>query len=200
HDGAPGRVSVTSGGNVLFEPAADHHGDVAFEVDVSDGTSTVSATMTVRGWPGDDAPRPGADRAALDEATTLRIGIDTLLANDIDVDGPLAPRLVGVWAAAGGSARLDDAAGELVFEPAADFHGEAWVDTIVADTEGAWSVSRLTIDVAGVHDPVLARGDVVRIGEDAEVFIPLAAFTANDVNPDGGPPARSALDPAGIPP
>jgi hypothetical protein len=111
---AHGAVSLTAGGDVRFVPAPDYHGEAPFEIDVTDGNTTVSATITPMLWPINDAPRVQDDHTVMDEDTTLVVNGADLLANDYDVDGPHeALSIVGPWAASSGVAHYDAGAGEL---------------------------------------------------------------------------------------
>lgn len=196
---AHGEVSVTAGGGVRFEPAADYFGEAPFEIDVSDGNSTVTATMTPMLWPVNDAPRVQDDHAGMDEDTTLVVGGADLLANDVDVDGPFeALRIVGPWATSAGVAYYDAEADELRYTPPADAFGDAWVDYIVEDGDGAFAVARLDVTINNVYDPVWAADDVVVVQEDTDHLFEASVLTGNDLNPDQGPLEIVAIDDTGF--
>ncbi|HSH41892.1 MAG TPA: tandem-95 repeat protein [Arenicellales bacterium] len=198
-DDTHGNVTLTAHGGVRFEPAADYVGEARFEIDVTDGTSTVTAAITPTLWPVNDAPRVRDDHAVMDEDTTLVVSGADLLANDNDVDGPHAGlRIVGPWATSSGAAYYDATADELRYTPPADEFGDAWIDYIVEDEHGAFAVARLDVAVDNVYDPVQAVDDVVVVDEDVDRLFEASVFTGNDLNPDQGPLSIVAIDDSGF--
>lgn len=198
-DDVYGQVSLTPGGAVRFEPAPDYTGEAQFEIDASDGNSTVTAIMTPMLWPINDAPRVHDDHAVMEEDSTLTIAGADLLAKDVDVDGPHEElRIVGPWAASVGHTRYDAEADQIHYTPAADSFGPAWVDYIVEDAHGAFSVARLDVTIDNVYDPVAAVDDTIVIEEDTDYLFDPEVFTGNDRNPDRGPLDIVALDDSGI--
>ncbi len=186
-DDAHGAVSLTIDGDVRFEPAPDYHGEAPFEIDVSDGNTTASATITPMLWPINDAPRVQDDHVVMDEDTTLGVSGADLLANDYDIDGPHeALRIVGPWATSSGAAHYEAGADEILYTPPANQTGETWVDYIVEDGEGAFSVARLDVTINNAYDPVRAVDDVVLVQEDTDHLFEASVLTANDWNPDQG--------------
>jgi len=194
-DGGTGQVSLTGEGGVRFEPAPDYVGDAPFEVDVTDGNTTVSATMTPTLWPVNDAPRVTDDQAVMDEGATLTVRGADLLANDQDVDGGHDDlRIVGTWGTSAGVVGYDTQADTLRFTPPEDLFGDAWVDYIVEDGEGAFSVARLNVAINNLDDPVVAADDVVHVAEDTDQVFDPAVFLANDANQDDEALAIVAID------
>ncbi|MDZ7839509.1 MAG: tandem-95 repeat protein [Gammaproteobacteria bacterium] len=194
-----GSVALTADGGVRFEPAADYVGEAPLQIDVTDRHSTVSAVMTPRLWPINDAPQVRDDHAPMDEDTTLSVAGANLLANDVDVDGPHEElRIVGPWATSAGDGHYDAEADTLRYTPPADAFGDAWVDYIVEDGHGAFSVARLNVTIENVYDPVQAVDDVLVVQEDTDRLFEPDALTGNDRNPDQGPLKIAAIDEAGF--
>ena len=185
-----GTVALDSNGDVVFTPAADFTGPARFDYTLSDGTKTSTATVSVEITPVNDAPVAADDAVVGSEGTTLTIAAADLLANDTDVDGD-ALSLVSVGNAANGMVALN-AAGDVVFTPAADFNGEARFDYTVFDG-AATSSATVTVLVAPVNDPPVAAPDTAATAEDTAVLIAAADLLANDSDVDGGPLRLTAV-------
>jgi len=198
-DNARGSVGLTEDGGVRFEPAADYVGEARLEIDVTDGNSTVTATITPMVWPINDAPRVRDDHAVMNEDTTFVMSGTDLLGNDVDVDGPDdALRIVGPWAASAGFAHFDVATDELRYTPPADVFGDAWIDYVVEDEQGAFTVARLDVTIDSAYDPAQAMDDVVLVQEDTDHLFEATTFTGNDSNPDQGPLEIVSVDDTGF--
>ena len=145
-DGGPA-VSVTNGsvqlvsGQLVFTPAANYHGPASFTYTITDGT--VSAVATVNGTvtPVNDAPVASNDSFTVAEDDSVTVDV---LSNDSDVDGnPLTITHVnGQAITAGGPAvsvtngSVQLVSGQLVFTPAANYHGPASFTYTITDGYG----------------------------------------------------------------
>ena len=175
-----GAVALVDG-DVVFTPAADFHGTATFEYTVSDGTATDTATVTLTARPVNDPPVAADDVVAGAEDAPVAIAEETLLANDVDVDGDeLSIVLVGAPTVG----RLFQEAGVITLVPPADFDGTVSFEYAVSDGE-ATDVATVTVAVAPVNDAPVAGDDAAATDEGAAVAIEGTALRANDVDVDG---------------
>lgn len=79
-----GSTSLPGNGTIEYTPDADYNGADSFTYDVTDGTLTGSATVSLTVDPVNDAPTAAGDDASTNENETVWIDV---LANDTDVDG-----------------------------------------------------------------------------------------------------------------
>ena len=178
-------AAVIENGRIRYTPNADFNGTDTIAYTMSDGTTSVGATVTVTVNPVNDAPRLTDDvAAAVEDGGTITIGV---LPNDMDVDGTIDPTTVriegtpdptqGTW-----TARPD---GSIDFTPAPDFNGVATASYSVADDMGARSApATITVNVAAVNDAPMAVADSASTPEDVAVTIDVLA---NDTDIDGTP-------------
>ncbi|MCP3884884.1 MAG: tandem-95 repeat protein, partial [Propionibacteriaceae bacterium] len=187
-DASQGKVSVMAGGDLRFEPAKDYIGDATFEIEVSDGVKAVSAQYAVRLWALNDAPDVHDDHTTMLEDSGIMISAADLLKNDVDDEGD-ALRMIGVWDRSTGTASYDAINDTILFKPEADEYGPAWIDTVVEDEVGGWSVSRVQVDITNVNDSPRATDDVLLAwssGPDGYVNSVMGNWlTSNDVEVDG---------------
>jgi hypothetical protein len=131
---------------------------------------------------GDNArPTAGDDSAAVPEDGAVTIPV---LANDADPEGALNPASLGITVApAHGVAAVGPVDGTIVYTPAPDYHGPDSFRYVVADGVGWFSTAAtVTIAVASVNDPPLARDDRGHTAGRDSLFIDVLA---NDEDRDG---------------
>lgn len=105
-----------------------------------------------------------------------------VLANDTDADGD-ALRIVAVGAPTSGTVSISSL--YLFFTPTQYFSGTAVFTYTVSDPGGLTDTALVTVTVAGINDPPVARDDVDTTNED----IPKAMdVLSNDSDPDGQMP------------
>jgi hypothetical protein len=143
-----GTTSVVAG-QVLFTPAANFFGGVTFTYLVSDNTATplasLPATVTVTITPVNVAPVANNDAAS----TTVSLPrIITVLANDTDLNGNIAPGTVAIVSAASPSfTTVVSATGTVTFTSA--IAGTYTFTYTVADTAGLVSnIATVSVSVA----------------------------------------------------
>ncbi|MEJ7598941.1 MAG: Ig-like domain-containing protein [Kofleriaceae bacterium] len=95
--GNPQNGTVLRAGNdITFTPTANFSGIATFDYTISDGTLTDVGTVSITVTPADDTPVANDDAAGVPDDTALELAHTTLLANDVDPDGPaLTISLVG---------------------------------------------------------------------------------------------------------
>jgi len=188
-----GSVSLDTDGNIVFVPDANYVGSASFVYTVSDGNGgTTDARATIVLAVVNDAPLGLGETIESTEDQVLKIDAATLLANDTDVDNLHADlSLSRVQSGTGGTVALN-AAGQVVFTPTANFHGNATFTYWVRDPAGLESSAvTATVVVAAVNDAPTAQGEIVTGAvEDAVFRIPKATLLANDHDVDD---ADSAL-------
>ena len=173
---------------INFVPDANYHGPVQFSYTVTDGnggTSVAIATLNVAAV--NDAPVANTDSSATNEDTALLFNPADLLGNDTDADSTTDADTLSVASvgnAANGTVRML-ANGQIEFIPHANFHGTAGFDYTTRDSQGATSISRMTVMVAAVNDAPVATGEAVNGAiEDTTLAIAAASLLANDTDVD----------------
>ena len=164
-------VEAADIGTLVFTPAANANGDAytSFTFRVSDGTaeSVSTYTMTVNVTPVNDAPTGASNTVTTDEDTDYTFSAGDFDFTDADAGDDLASVTV-VTLPAAGALKLDGAAvaagrevqaediGTLVFTPAANANGDAYVSFTFRVSDGddeSVLVYTLTLDVTPVNDP-----------------------------------------------
>ncbi|MDT7855729.1 Ig-like domain-containing protein [Rubrivirga sp. S365] len=180
-----GRAAVTGGGAaVRYTPSANANGRDSFTYTVSDGNGgTATATVTVTVTPVNDRPVARQDVYVTDEDVVLRVGAPGVLGNDTDPDGdPLTAQLVTQPASGALDLRPD---GSFTYRPAPDFAGTVTFRYRASDGTRTSSSATVTITVAPVDDPPLARPDVYVTDEDVALDVSASdGVLANDTDPD----------------
>ncbi|WP_244628269.1 tandem-95 repeat protein [Stappia taiwanensis] len=180
--GVTGAVQL-DGDTIRFTPAADVNGRMTFTYSITDGNGpAVSATVYVDVLPQDDDPTAGDDQVSGTEDQVLVIPVQSLLANDGDVDGHNIS-IVSVQNAEGGTASLDGA-GNILFTPTENYAGAARFEYTLQDVSGATDTATVSIDLQGVNDaPEVATPlpDLSSTEDGAVSFqLPADAFTDED--------------------
>ncbi len=196
-----GSLTLAANGAYTFTPVANYNGPVPVATyTVSDGTASISATLTLSVSPVADPPVAAPDTVTATEDRPVTF--DTRR-NDSDADGsPLAiTAIAGQPIAAGSPVTLPQGTvalnpdGTLTFTPNPNFNGPTVFGYTVSDGTST-SSSQVTINVAPVNDAPVAVNDLAS----TPINTPLANIKvlANDRDPDGDPVSVSAatVDPA----
>jgi hypothetical protein len=166
---------------VTFTPAPNFFGTGSFKYAVRDRAGAVSntATVTITIEPVNDLPQAFDDGAETDEDTLVVIDV---LANDVDVEGPLDPASITIRSLSHGSILVNENDGTVAFMPDANFFGEATFTYTVRDGEGAETApATVVVLVRPVNDaPVAASARFMLLQDSAA---PLAGhLEASDVD------------------
>ena len=193
------QVTIGDDGLITVAPRDYYWGAAYFDYVVSDGqggTATGRVNFTVT--PVNDAPEladdlidKNQDGSPILEDNPIVIAAEQLLANDIEHDGDVMT-ITGVAHSTGGQARLLDN-GTILFEPSANFNGNAQFDYRVDDGHGGVSWARATIVYQPVNDRPVARDDnytsdalpILRGTEDTPLTIPIVELLKNDYDIEG---------------
>ena len=168
---------VKSTSNVTYTPNLGFNGVDTFTYAASDGNGgTATATVTVAVATVNDPPIAQDDSAATDEDTPVTIDV---LANDSDPDGDLVA-IASVTQPPHGS--VVKSASTLTYTPDPGFNGVDTFTYAVSDGNGGTATAMVTVTVAPVNDPPIAKDDSTNTDEGIPVTIPVLA---NDSDPDG---------------
>ncbi len=203
-----GSVRVREDGKIEFLGAPNYNGDAFFNYTVRDQFGREStARVEVDLAPVNDAPTAVDDPLVYAvEDQILRVRIDTLLANDFDVDGDadleglhivsIAPLTNSSgqaidsykdddyrYEASNVTARLDGDYIEFKLRP--DYFGAAGFVYTLADASGATSTARVEISISPVNDAPRDRDTYrwIRLGQDTTVTV--ADLMANTYDIEG---------------
>lgn len=139
-----------------------------------------------------DFPRLQGEQAQATEDTGLRFLETLLLANDSTLNASARPgepslRITSVFAPVHGSVSLQTNPGgalEVVFIPAANYHGPASFSYTVSDQYGLSSNASVTLQVGAVNDAPVAGGETASGDEDNALLFTAASLLANDSDVD----------------
>jgi len=191
-----GTVTLQPDGSLIFDPATDVSGPVAFDYTVSDGTASAVGTIDVDIAPINDAPIANDDTHSTPEDTLINLD---LIANDNDPDAevPTINTIDGQPISVGNSVTVSDGTvtlqpdGTLDFVPAANFNGTTDFTYGITDTSGATDTALSTVIVDPVNDAPLVSNDNVVTDEETPVAIDPRI---NDSDVEGSPLTISAID------
>jgi len=173
-----GGVLDNGDGTVTFTPDAGFTGDAVITYAVTDpagATDTAKAVVTVTD--ANSAPLADADSIETEEDTAVTIDV---LANDSDPDGD--PLILTDAGSDAGSVILQD--GQVVFTPAADFHGEGTVNYSISDGKGGTAASTVNVVVLPVNDAPSAQDDMAETAYETPILG--HPVLINDGDPDAG--------------
>jgi len=173
-----------------FVPNEDWFGTTSFTYKVSDGTdwSNNSATVWITIAPVNDAPVAENDHYPILEDETL--SSVNVLDNDTDVDDIRDSLRVSITdeGSAGGHGTIAlDTHGNLTYQPKLNFNGTVSFTYTVCDTSDACATATVTIDVAPVNDPPVAKNDTITIFDDTKFYASADStrLLFNDYDPEG---------------
>lgn len=169
-----GEATLTSGGQLIYTPKPDFHGDDVLTFEVTDGKARVPHKARISISSVNDRPSATVAevRGVEDKQATGQVK-----GQDADKD----PLTFSVGKApAQGTAEVEAATGRFTFTPAADQHGT--VSFVLRMSDGTVDVDvPVTVTLAPVNDPPTAADDEESTRED----VPLQAkLTAQDPDKD----------------
>ena len=168
-----------------YLPTAEFAGPDVFTFRAGDGqawSTPASVYVTVR--PVNDPPSGVADAFSTIEERPLAVAAPGVLGNDTDPDavpGELFATLVaapvhGILALASN--------GSFTYEPISEFAGQDGFEYAVKDLAGGRGTARVTLTVAPVDDPPIARDNAYATAEDYPLSIPVPGVLSNDTDID----------------
>ncbi len=178
-DGTHGAVSINPDNTVTYTPSGDYYGADSFSYSVSDGTTVVSAIVSVTVNEVNDAPVASGDAANTDEDTAVTIDV---LANDSDVDDAT----LSVAAVTQGSHGVVAIVGnQVTYTPVSNFHGSDSFTYTASDGRGGAAVATVDVTVGPVNDAPVANADSYSIDQDTTLTVLAPGVLVNDTDVDG---------------
>ena len=164
-----GTVSMTTGGQATYTPAANYHGPDSFTFTVSDGNTTSEpATVTIAVGSVNDVPVATAASTSTPEDTAKVV---TLTGTDADPEDTLT--FAKTTDPAHGTVTIT-AAGSATYSPAANYHGPDSFAFRVNDGTSNSAPVAVSITVDSVNDTPTATAASATTNEDTATVIDLA--------------------------
>jgi uncharacterized repeat protein (TIGR01451 family) len=168
------------GTNVVFTPATNFIGTATVGYTISDGnggTDGALITISITNRP------PVAVNDSTNTEKNIAVTISPLI-NDSDPDGD-ALTIVGV-SPTNGTANI--AGTNVVFTPATNFTGTAFVGYTISDGSGGTNSALITISVSATNHPPVAVNDSYTTLQNMALVVPAAGgVLTNDTDADGDP-------------
>jgi VCBS repeat-containing protein len=139
-----GTLTLNANGTFTYTPTINYHGTDSFTYTASDGTLTDTSTATITITPVNDQPVAGSNSLTTAENTALSIAVNTLLANDSDVDGDTLSISSLSTPTHGTTSRSGDT---ITYTPTAGYHGPDTFTYTVSDGNGGTAAATVTISV-----------------------------------------------------
>jgi len=201
-------VTITVVGDDEAEPVLPELHAVTLSGPTNGATLGAQTTHTVSITDDDATPAAADDPGYVIAEDTAAppppaIAFSTVLANDLDPDGPggLATAAVLVTGVVNGVLVFDPTDGTFTYQPDPDFDGVDQFTYQASDgTNTSLTTATVTISVTPVPDAPTAVVDVYAMGEDSTLVVPAGiGVLANDLDPDTGD-TKSASLPIGLGP
>ena len=178
-----GSVQIVAG-EIVFTPDLNYNGTASFTYTVSDGVGGESqATVNLTFNPVNDAPVANSELVWGKRDVSYTLTQAALLANDTDVESPMALQISAIGNVQHGTAVLN-ADGSVRFTPDAGYVGRGSFDYVVQDPEGASSTATAQIDFSRVNVNPTVTDDSFTGYEDIAFSITQAQLLVNDSDAD----------------
>ena len=164
------------GNSLKYTPDADYNGADNFGYTISDGNSTVTATVYVTINPINDAPAAVDDSAVVDEDSNVVIAV---LANDTDVDGDTLS-IAEFTQGSHGTVELAD--NKLRHTPNANYNGADSFSYTISDGNGGTVTATVNVTINSINDVPVAANETVTVNEDSTKLVDVLV---NDTDADG---------------
>jgi VCBS repeat-containing protein len=155
-----GVATVNTDGTFTYVPAPDFSGTDSFTYTVSDGSLTVTHTVTITVGEVNDPPVAANDTATVAEDSFVAIDV---LANDGDPDGGTVS-VIG--ASAGNGAVTLNADGTLTYTPNPNFTGTDTIVYTISDGQGGTASATVTVTVTPANDAPVGSDVSASVAED----------------------------------
>jgi hypothetical protein len=180
-----GPVTKLDNGLYRVTPAFNTYGPLVLTYAITnDSGVVVTTTVTIDVQHVPHAPTAVADNFAMTEDQPLVLDVAQLLANDSSLDSE-AFGLTAILGASGVSAVYDAETGKITVTPDLHFHGSAWFDYQITDSNGLTGTARVNLDVAFIdYPPVIADLAPIAGVEGHSFSYALPAGTVTDIEND----------------
>jgi E3 ubiquitin-protein ligase HERC3 len=166
---------------VTYRPETNFFGTDVFRAYASTEGRVSETAIEITVLPVNDALIVFNDELAAMEDTPLSVPADTLLANDVEIEGePVTVTSVGN--ASYGTVSL--AQGTITFVPDPNFFGGAGFEYVVSDGTDT-STASVQVIVANTSDPPVAVADAATVAKNTSLWLFASTLLANDQDPDG---------------
>ncbi|MFW9913809.1 MAG: Ig-like domain-containing protein, partial [Candidatus Thorarchaeota archaeon] len=177
-----GNLVFNADGSFTYTPDGNWFGEDFFTYEVTDGTFTDTATVTIKVLSVNDAPVAVNDTCSTLEDVTLIIEPPGVLANDFDIDGdPLTTVLLDMPLHGIVSLEPD---GAFTYIPDQDYYGFDIFTYQVFDGTEYSDKAFVIIEVIYVNTPPTAYNDVYTTEEGVSLIVEAPGVLANDVDVD----------------
>jgi hypothetical protein len=174
-----GTLSNNGNGTWTFVPNSNFNGSTNLNFTISDGTTTVTKTLTVNVAAFNDAPTFTTTALTTAEDTALTINAANLGASDVE-GGAVSVSAISVISG-GGSASVTSGIGS--YTPAANYNGPAVLQVSVTDG-GLTTTKLVTVNVTAVNDLPTASTISMGMVQNTAMVITAAQLlsSANDID------------------
>jgi PKD repeat protein len=185
---AHGAATVTEAG-VRYVPDPDFHGLDTLSYEVTNGSSTATATLTITVLPINDRPTI----ESIDDIEMAEDALRTITVRSADVDGDLLEITATGLPAFADIVDNGDRAATITFRPGPDDEGSYGPFLVtVSDPAGAAATTEFAALVVDINRSPVAIDDVATTNEDVTANIDVLA---NDSDPDDDDLAVTSLSP-----
>ena len=176
-----GDLALNTNGTFTYAPDADFNGTDSFTYRASDDSSgSAPATVTIAVMPVNDAPVAVADSYSTDEDTAFVSAPDSVLDNDIDVDGDSLTAVSGAGPSNG--TLMLNPNGTFTYTPAPNFNGTDSFTYRANDGNALSGPATVTISVAAVNDAPVAMNDTYGTDEETPLISDPESVLDNDTD------------------
>ena len=191
---AHGTLSFNANGSFNYTPTANYNGPDSFTYKVNDGAldsniATVNLTISAV----NDAPVAVGNSYTTNEDTALNIAAAGVLANDSDIDTPLAGLSAVLVSGPTNGVLTLNADGSFSYTPNSNYNGSDSFTYKVNDGALDSNIATVNLSITAVNDAPVAVNDSYSTNEDTTLNIPAAGVLANDSDVDTAAASLSAV-------
>lgn len=181
-----GTLTLEADGSFTYTPAANFNGTDTFVYQISDGTLTDEATVTITVNAVNDAPVAANDSYSVPQDGTLtRTAATGVRLNDTDVDTPVASLLISLVSDVSNGSLTLNADGSFTYTPTAFFNGTDTFTYKANDGALDSNVATVTITVEPGNTRPVAVADTYPVVMNQKLTVAATGVLGNDTDADG---------------